>query len=111
MTPSEAISYHETMNSPFALTCLGLITLAVWIGLALFFAAFLELRRTLQALEALSYQLLESAQKLRNASSQIEDFAGHVRSGWMRAFEVAVGAVQTMWPHRAKAESSSNDNQ
>lgn len=100
------------MSSSFVLVCLGLITLALWIGLALFFLAFLEMRRTLQALEALAYQLMESAERLRNASSKIEDFTHHVRSGWMRAFEVAVGAVQTLWPQRAEGSStpSNGDN-
>ena len=100
------------MASPFALVCLGLITLAMWIGLAIFIVAFVELRRTLQAMEALAYQLMESAEKLRNASSKIEDFTHHVRSGWMRAFEVVVGAVQTMWPQRetGTAPPSGNDN-
>ncbi len=99
-------------SSPFVLICLGLITLALWIGLAVFFVAFLELRRTLQALEALAYQLMESAERLRNASSKIEDFTQHVRSGWMRAFEVAVGAVQTFWPQREEGSppASNGDN-
>src|SRR5579863_6880001 len=91
------------MESPFALVCLGLITLAMWIGLAVFLFAFIELRRTLQAMEALSYQLMESAERLRNASSKIEDFSENVRSIWMRAFEVAVGAAQTFWPRREDA--------
>ena len=98
------------MSSPFALTCLGLITLALWIGLVIFVVAFLELRRTLQALEALAYQLMESAERLRSASSKIEDFTQHVRSGWMRAFEVAVGAVQTLWPQREEGSGPSSNN-
>ena len=96
------------MESPFVLVCLGLITLGLWIGLVVSFVAFVQLRRTLQAVEVLAYQLLESVEKLCRASTQIHDFANHVRSGWMKAFELAVGAAQTLWSRGPKAEAAAS---
>ena len=88
------------MDSTFGLVCLGLITLGLWIGLAALFVAFLQLRRTLRAVEALTYRLTESADRLHHVSAQFSDFADHVRSGWMKAFELAVSAAQTLWTRR-----------
>lgn len=96
------------MNSTFALVCLGLITLGLWVGLAALFVALFQLRRTLQAVEVLTYRLTESAEKLQNVSAHISSFADHVRSGWLKALELAIAAAQTFWTRRSEPETSSH---
>lgn len=99
------------MSSTFELTCLALITLGIWIGLAGVVWAVLQIRATLRAVEALAHRLGESAEKLHHISSQIQDFSTHVRSGWMKVFELAVGAAQTMWKHREREGSRTGDGE
>jgi PPE-repeat protein len=96
------------MNSTFALVCLGLITLGLWLGLAALFVALLQLRRALEAVEVLVYRLTQSVEKMQTVGAQINAFAGNMRSGWVRAFELALAAVQTLWTREPASETPSH---
>jgi len=96
------------MTSTFALVCLGLITLGLWIAIAACLVCFLQIRRTFQAIEVLTYHITESTEKLRHAGAHIQDFTDNVRSGWMKALELVVAAAQHIWAGRGEARPPSH---
>jgi hypothetical protein len=97
----------EDMNSPFVLTCLVLITVALWILIGVMIWTFIELRRASRAVEVLAYRVKDSVDSLHSISGRMHEFADNVRSGWMKAFELAIGAAQTFWSRRQEGNSHS----
>jgi len=72
--------------------CIGILTLTHLIGLVIVIYTFAQMRRSAEAVEVLAYQAQDQVEKINEATGAISDFAGSVRSGWMKILTVAVGA-------------------
>ncbi|MFH2202350.1 MAG: hypothetical protein ABIJ96_04505 [Elusimicrobiota bacterium] len=73
--------------------CLGILTLTHVLGLVFIIYTLSQMRRSSEAIEVLAYQAQEQVERLSEATSRINDFAGNVRSGWIKVMTVGIGAT------------------
>ena len=92
------------MDSTFLTACVALITLGIWVGIGFHIYTLIQVRRAALAVEMLSYELGDGLERMQDASGKLFDFATNVRSGWMRAFEVMMGAAAALWTERRRSE-------
>ena len=81
--------------STFMMFCIGMIALGIWIGIGFLAAVLVQVWRAARAVEVLAYKMDDGMNKVYNATQKFSSFADTVRSGWMRAIELAVAAVAT----------------
>ncbi|MBI3548453.1 MAG: hypothetical protein HY078_05305 [Elusimicrobia bacterium] len=99
------------MNSTFLSVCMGLIALGIWVGVGFLIYTLVEVRRASIAVEALAYRLGDSLDNFQRATSGMFQFATTMRSGWMKAFEAALGAASTIWKRRERSHSAPDDDE
>lgn len=80
------------MTSYFAI-CIGILTVTHVIGLVFVIYTLAQMRRSAEAVEVLAYQAQDQVEKINEATTQINSFAGSVRSGWMKIATIGLGAA------------------
>ena len=73
--------------------CVGILTLTHLLGLIFIIYTLSQMRRSSEAIEVLAYQAQEQVEKLSEATNRVNEFAGSVRSGWIKVMTVGIGAT------------------
>ena len=84
--------------SDFVVVCIGILTLTHLVALLLLVLILLHVRHASRAVELAGYEAYNQFARIGDATLKMSEFAATVRSGWMRALTLALGAVTTMWP-------------
>ena len=82
--------------------CLGILTLTHLVALILLLYTMVQVHRSARAVEVLAYEAHDQVERFNAASRKLRDFAGTVRSGWMRVLTLGLGAIVTLWPGSKK---------
>ncbi|MFH1726769.1 MAG: hypothetical protein ABII00_19340 [Elusimicrobiota bacterium] len=82
--------------------CLGILTLTHLVALVLLLYTMIQVHRSARAVEVLAYEAHDQVERFNTATKKLSDFAGTVRSGWMRVLTLGLGAVVALWPRAKK---------
>ncbi|MBI4349675.1 MAG: hypothetical protein HY553_22760 [Elusimicrobia bacterium] len=88
--------------------CLILITIALWGGMVALILAAVQVRRTAQAVEVKVYEVGDHVDRLRDVAAAAGNFAGILRSPWMKGLGLALGAATTYYTVRTRSKTAVN---
>jgi hypothetical protein len=85
------------MNA-FIAVCLAVLTLTHLTAFIILVVVLLQVRRSALAVEAAAGEAHDQLIRIGGATQKLCDFAGTVRSGWLRALTLGLGALSSFWP-------------
>lgn len=88
--------------------CVGILTLTHLIALVVLLMTLAQVRRSAEAVEVLAYQAQDQVEKISDAAARICDFAGSVRSGWIKLMTIAIGASADFLTRMGKRKEDSS---
>lgn len=84
--------------SDFAAVCIGILTVTHLVGLVLLVFILLHIRRASMVVGLAGIEAYEQFKRIGGATQKMSEFAHTVRSGWMRALTLALGAAAILVP-------------